>query len=353
VLAVAAAYVLAGKGKAAQGRNVSYPLEDLTSTVNPADAFFERDHFSVPELSLRNWTLRIEGRVSKPYTLNMSDLLEGPESSVEALLECAGNGPDGAAVGNGIWQGLSLASILQAARPDADGTEVLLEGADAGTLRENTPVTPYRRLVPLARCLKPETMIAVKLNGRLLPQRHGFPARVILPGRYGMDSVKWLQRIRVLGANETPPAAHENGMDQLYRRTFKPGAGGPPSMPVTELLVKSVIAWPQSAVGDTVELPAGKHRVWGFAWTGGGGTVRQVEISSDGGRTWEPATLDTVARRFTWVKWGYTWEARPGRNILMSRATDAAGLQQPLMRDPDRLDAYELNWCAPLRCTVF
>ena len=111
--------------------------------------------------------------------------------------------------------------------------------------------------------------------------------------------------------------------------------------------MKSAIAWP----ADNSKLPAGRHAVRGFAWTGDG-LVRGVEISADGGRTWAPAKLESRPKPFSWVRWSYSWTAPPGDHVLMSRATDDAGRAQPLQRDPARKDGYELNFCAPVRCAV-
>jgi DMSO/TMAO reductase YedYZ molybdopterin-dependent catalytic subunit len=153
--------------------------------VTQADQFFVRDHFEEPDLSLATWKLRIEGNVAHPLELSISHLLESPATQQESLLECAGNGESGAAVSMGIWQGVPMFTLLKMAGTDATG-DVLLEGAEG-----------YLRIVPGKKCRAPESLIAIKLNGRFLPRRNGFPARVILPGWYGMDSVKWLQRITV------------------------------------------------------------------------------------------------------------------------------------------------------------
>src|SRR6202043_2078163 len=147
---------------------------------------------------------RIEGNVAHPVELSFSDLLESPAAKQECILECAGNGESGAAVGMGIWQGVPLSSVLKIAGADPTG-DVLLEGAEG-----------YSRIVPGKKCRAPGTLVAIKLNGRFLPRRNGFPARVILPGWYGMDSVKWLARITVLKLGERP-----RSHDQFYTRLRK------------------------------------------------------------------------------------------------------------------------------------
>jgi DMSO/TMAO reductase YedYZ molybdopterin-dependent catalytic subunit len=289
--------------------------------VTQADQFFVRDHFDEPDLSLASWKLRIEGNVAHSIELSFSDLLETKLLQQESLLECAGNGESGAAVSMGSWQGVPLSSLLKMAGADPTG-DVLLEGADG-----------YSRIVPGKKCL-----LAIKLNGRFLPRRNGFPARVILPGWYGMDSVKWLQRIAVLRPGERP-----RSHDQFYTRLRK---GQPPSR-LTSILVKSIINYPP----NEAKLVAAVHPISGYAWTGDG-VVRRVQVSVDGAKAWSEAKLDSAARPFTWVRWTYSWQAAPGEHVLLSRAEDSDGNRQPLARDPERLDSYELNWCAPVRCTV-
>jgi DMSO/TMAO reductase YedYZ molybdopterin-dependent catalytic subunit len=310
--------------------------------VTQADQFFVRDHFEEPDLSLATWTLRVEGRVARPLELTFSDLLEARTVEQPAVLECAGNGESGAAVAMGIWKGVRLASLLEMAGAEPSGG-VLLEGADSGRLLPNSPRTPYLRTVPVKKSREPGSLVAFQLNGRFLPRRNGFPARVILPGWYGMDSVKWLRRIVVLAPGEKPAAYDQSGMGQLYARLRK---GQPPSR-ITSVLVKSVIANPP----NEAKLLAAYHSVSGYAWTGEG-VIRRVQVSVDGGGAWSDAKLEAAPQPFSWVRWTYSWQAKPGDYIVLSRAEDSAGNRQPLARESGRLDGYELNWCAPVRCTV-
>jgi hypothetical protein len=111
--------------------------------------------------------------------------------------------------------------------------------------------------------------------------------------------------------------------------------------------VKSLINYPTSEA----KLVAAIHPISGYAWTGDG-VIRRVQVSVDGGKIWRAAKLETPVRPFTWVRWSYSWQAQPGDHVLLSRAEDSAGNRQPLARDPERLDSYELNWCAPVHCSV-
>ena len=328
-------------------KNISFPLAAIENSVTPPDLFFVRDHFREPELSLDSWKLTIEGRVSHRLELSLADLLESPTRKMEAVLECAGNAAGGPAVGNGLWEGVPLADLLQQAGVQADAAQVLLEGADAGRLLQDSPELPYTRLVPLEKCRGPESMVALKLQGRLLPRKNGFPARALFPGWYAMDSVKWLRRILVLGPDDPPRVFQDSGMNKLYNRVIDAASGGRTVKRVAALQVKSAIAWPS----DQTRLPAARHAVRGFAWSGGG-AVRSVDVSFDGGRTWNAATLEQPPKPLAWVRWSFPWVAAPGEHVLMSRATDETGSKQPLRREAGRKDGYELNFCAPVRCRV-
>lgn len=328
-------------------QNQSFPLQRIEGALTSPDLFFVRDHFREPVLSLDTWRLKIEGRVTRPFELSLADLLEYPTKEIEAVLDCAGNAAGGSAASNAAWEGISLAQLLERAGAAPDATLVMLEGADTGRLMQGSPQLPYCQLVPVGKCLQGESLLAFKLNGAFLPRRNGFPLRALFPGWYGMDSVKWLQRIAVLGPFDQASDFLSSGMNQLYNRIVQRLTEGPKVTRLTEIQVKSVIAWPP----DNAKLPVGRHFVRGFAWTGSG-IIRGVTFSSDSGRNWTPAQLESRPKPFTWVRWKYMWSAAPGDYVIMSRAIDDAGHEQPLERDPSRKDSYELNFCAPTRCAV-
>src|SRR5712692_2916093 len=162
-----------------RGAEPQNALQGVQGTITPADLLFVRNHFAEPELSLSTWTLRIEGRVNRPIGLTFSDLLEESTKKIEAVLECAGNSAAGFAVSNAVWEGVPMARLLEEAKPDSTAAYVLLEGADTGSLLQKSTPLPYSRLVPLAKCMQPESLIALKANGRFLGSSHGFPARAL------------------------------------------------------------------------------------------------------------------------------------------------------------------------------
>lgn len=330
----------------AGAENVAGSLTAVTHGRTPADRFFVREHFTRPRLSLNTWRLTIEGRVRRRLEVDFSDLLTRPMQRQEAVLECAGNSANGFAVGAGLWEGPGMAQLLEEAEPEAGAAEVLLEGQDEGQLTTSMPRFPYSRIVPLAKCAAPETMIAIKLNDRFLPSRHGFPARAMMPGWYAMDSVKWLRRMVVLGPQDRPPGFFRSGMTEAYVRVLE-RAGRQEVSRLTVVSVKAEIAYPENGA----RLAAGRQRIRGFAWSGYGG-IRRVAISSDGGATWRDASLAAPASEHTWTSWSADWQAEAGEHVILARAEDNAGNVQPLTRDPARRDDYERNECARIRCLV-
>ena len=340
-------------------QNLEFPFDTLDSFIVPNDRFFVRNHFAVPALEGRTWRLKVEGAVTRELELTFDQLRALPNRNVTATLECAGNGRalnvpplpglgwHQGAVSNAEWTGVPLAAVLERAGPRASAVEVVLEGADRGDVTaQPRPVGPlaYARSLPLARARQEDVLLAFRMNGADLPAAHGFPVRAIVPGWYGMASVKWLTRLLVV---EEPFQGFWQTTDYSY---FDREHGLPVMRPVAEMQVKSLISRPRAQE----QLAAGReHRVFGAAWTGGSAEVTRVEVSDNGGRTWAMARLLGPAQRFAWRLWEYTWRAPadPGRATLMSRATDSRGRTQPMMRDPDRRN-YMISHVLPVEVQV-
>src|ERR1700730_5313646 len=193
--------------------NLETPFDQIDSFLTPTELFYIRSHFPAPKLDLASYQLRIGGAVRKPFSLSYKDLREMPSETRATILECAGNGrvflvpqARGAqwelgAVGNAEWTGGPLRALLERGRLDDDACEVVLEGADRGIpTEEPKPPVPisYARSVPRTKAVQPEVLIAYQMNGRDLSRDHGYPVRAIVPGHYGMASVKWLTRIQVV-----------------------------------------------------------------------------------------------------------------------------------------------------------
>ncbi|MFN3653482.1 MAG: sulfite oxidase [Armatimonadota bacterium] len=326
-------------------RNLEFPFSTLRSFITPNEQFYIRNHFSQPSLDAREWRLRVEGAVERPFELTYEELLRLPSRSHTMLLECAGNNRSFlqppvrgvqwqlGSVGNAEWTGVPLAALLERARVKSRAVEVILEGADSGKAGDLPGTIQFARSLPMEKARRGDVLLAHQMNGAQLPASHGFPVRAVVPGWYGMASVKWLHRIIV---TDQP----FNGFFQSIDYTYWQRPSGLPSLtPLSEMQLKAQIARP--APEETV--PAGKpYPVAGAAWTGDG-TIAAVEVSTDGGRTWSRARLDGEPTPYTWRLWSYDWRApAPGQHVLMARAIDQKGRVQPMERDADRRN-YMIN----------
>jgi DMSO/TMAO reductase YedYZ molybdopterin-dependent catalytic subunit len=247
------------------------------------------------------------------------------------------------AVGNATWTGIPLKAVLEKAKVRNTAVDVVLEGADTGSVNTDPkspgPIT-YSRSIPLAKANSPEVILATHMNGQPLTASHGFPIRAVVGGWYGMAAVKWLTRIHV---SETPYNGFWQTLDYSYFE--RPHAGLPTLKPVTSMQPKAQIMRP--ALGDVVK--AGSTvTMKGLAWAGER-DVAKVEVSTDGGATWGVAKLLGDAVPFCWRHWEYTWAVpkTTGPAKLIAKATDTQGNTQPKDRNPDRR-TYMINHWVPV-----
>ena len=341
----------------AEPLNLEFPFPTLDSFLTPNPRFYVRNHFAMPNLEVRDWRLKVEGAVERPLELTYDDLLKMAPRTQTALLECAGNGrvfltPKASGVqwelgaaSNAEWAGVPLAAVLDRAGVRGAAVEVVLEGADAGEIRDE-PKSPgkisFVRSLPLEKARKPEVLLAHKMNGEDLPAAHGFPVRAVVPGWYGMASVKWLTRIVV---TDRP---FQGYFQSLSYTSFERVNGLPSMVPVRELEVKSEVARP---VRGEVVAAGADYRVHGAAWTGES-EVAKVEVSTDGGKSWAEARLLGEATPFAWRLWEHAWSApEKGRTTVTARATDKKGRTQAEKHDPDRR-AYRISHVLPVEVEV-
>jgi DMSO/TMAO reductase YedYZ molybdopterin-dependent catalytic subunit len=337
--------------------NLEMPFAALDGFLTPNEQFYIRSHFRVPKVDLPDWRLKVEGAVERSLNLSYEQLRERPSTTIPATLECAGNSRvflipkvkgtqwELGAVGNAEWTGVSLGDLLREAGVKLEAQEVILEGADLGTIAEAPKPAGeihYARSVPRDKALD-GVLLAVEMNGEPLTPSHGFPLRAIVPGWYGMAAVKWLQRIVV---TVRPYNGYYQTVDYAYWRRDAAGVG---LVPITQMQVKAAIARP----GINEVIAAGiDYPVVGAAWTSDAEIVK-VELSPDGGVSWQEASLGGTQVRNSWRLWDWKW-ATPkigGRYVLMARATDSRGRTQPMERDLDR-GSYEINHCLPVEVEV-
>jgi DMSO/TMAO reductase YedYZ molybdopterin-dependent catalytic subunit len=316
--------------------NSETPLESIQGWVTPNRLFFVRNHFHTPVIDLSSWRLRVEGCVERSAEWLWEQLLMLPQRSVFATVECAGNGRSflqskvsgvqwgAGAIGHAEWTGVPLRRILEEAGVRPDAVEVLFEGCDRGSEPDHPEPMQFARSLPLAKALDRDTLLATRMNGELLSPDHGFPLRLFVPGWYGVASVKWLRRIEVL---DRPFRGYYQSVKYtVQRRTPR----GQESVVVGAMAVKSELIRPSAGA----ELGIGTNRLFGIAWAGEE-AVERVEVSTDGGHTWNPAELLGSPTPYCWTLWEYLWEvAQPGDYELLTRAVSASGRVQPMDHDP-------------------
>jgi sulfane dehydrogenase subunit SoxC len=324
-------------------RNHGLPLEALREPITPAGLHYLLIHYDIPAVDPQAFRLELGGAVERPLTLSL-DALRARERITEPItFECAGNGRAlleprpisqpwlTEAVGTAEWGGTPLAPLLEEAGPKGDATELLFTALDHGV--EGGVPQAYERALPIAEA--EHALLAYEMNGAPLPPQHGFPLRLLVRGWYGMQNVKWLTRITVL---DEPYTGFQNAV--AYRMY---GADGEPGEPLTRMLPRSLSVPP--GVPDFMtrsrHVEPGPVTLTGRAWSGHGG-IERVDVSTDGGATFDAAVLDLPLGPDAWRGWSFEWEATPGEHVLSSRATDAAGNTQPL-EPPWNLKGYANN----------
>jgi DMSO/TMAO reductase YedYZ molybdopterin-dependent catalytic subunit len=336
--------------------NLEMPFAHLDGFITPNEQFYVRCHFPIPQIDALSWRLKVEGAVERPFELGYDEIRQMKSHTIAATLECAGNSRvflvpkvkgvqwQLGAVGNAEWTGVLLSEILQQAEIK-NGAEVILEGADNGTIAE--PPRPsgkihFARSLPKEKAMD-DVLLAFQMNGAPLAASHGFPLRAIVPGWYAVASIKWLQRIIV---TDKPFNGYYQTVDYAH---WQRDDAGPALVPITEMQVKAEIARPE----NNEVIPAGRsYRVTGSAWTSAS-EITKVELSTDGGASWQPAKLKEPSRQNAWRLWEFEWKtpSKPGGYNLIARATDSRGRTQPEKHDADR-GTYMINHCLPTEIEI-
>jgi DMSO/TMAO reductase YedYZ molybdopterin-dependent catalytic subunit len=312
-------------------RNSGMPLEALRYDITPTGLHYLLVHFDIPELDESTSRLEIGGNVERPRSLTLEELRGLPASTMPVTMECAGNGRArltprpisqpwlAEAVGTGEWTGTPLRDVLVAAGVRPGTVEIVFSGADHGA--QGTVEHDYERSLSVADAMRPEVLLAYEMNGRPLEPERGAPVRLLVPGWYGMASVKWLTRI---AAVTEPFQGSQQAIAYRYQQHKEdPGAG------VRRIRVRALMVPPgyPDFLTRRRTVEAGEVVLRGRAWSGGG-RVERVEVGVDG--AWEDAALEPPLGEFAWRGWRYLWRAAPGEHVLSCRATDAGGNTQPL-----------------------
>jgi sulfane dehydrogenase subunit SoxC len=293
------------------------PHQDLLGIITPSDLHFERHHGGVPSIDPDAYTLLIHGMVKQPMIFTLADLKRFPSVSRIHFLECSGNlgrtaGPEttpGQLAGltsTSEWTGVPLATLFREAGADPKATWFLAEGSDAAVMT---------RSVPVAKAYD-DALIAYGQNGEAIRPEQGYPARLFLPGWEGNASVKWIRRIEL---SDRPFMTREE-----TSKYTEPFANDTARMFSFVMDARSLITYP----AFPVTLTPGWVEINGIAWTGAG-RITRVDVSRDGGRTWNAARLQEPVLPRAHTRFRHLWNWTGGEAVLMSRAVDETGYVQP------------------------
>lgn len=268
----------------------------MAKEITPNDEFYITSYSgNVPRINEDKFILTVGGIVDKPYTLGMKDIRSMKDKTEFVTLECIGNAVGGDAIGNALWEGVTLNKIISRAKPGKGIVKTVFYAEDG-----------YIDSIPYDLSLSDDVFLAFGMNGKPLPEQHGFPLRAIVPGIYGMKNVKWLSKIEL--------------MDYDYKGYWeKKGWSDEAVIPI-----KSQILMPM----DGKQIPPGPYVVGGVAYAGRHG-ISGVQVSFDGGDTWSNAEIREPLSKWAWVLWRFDWTPpKEGSYTVTVRGIDRAGKVQ-------------------------
>ena len=296
--------------------------------------FYVVQHYGQPELDLDNYRLKVTGMVGQELELSLSDLQDMAQFEIDAGFECGGNRAAlyHGLIGNARWRGVALRNILGEARILEGGEEVVFFGGDIGVeeIREAEVEQAFARSLPVSDAMRSENMLAMEMNGEPLPQIHGQPVRLLVPGYYGVANVKWLVQIHVQDRRYMGKF-----MGRDYVTLKKEVVGGEERWvenSVTKIHLKSSVVR-VTRLGDM-------HKITGFVLNDGT-PLRSIEIKIDEG-PWQEAMIDPQSTRYSWKLFTLDWDASPGDHTLISRVTDSNGNVQLTEEEmPEKVSRWE------------
>jgi DMSO/TMAO reductase YedYZ molybdopterin-dependent catalytic subunit len=312
-------------------RNRGMPLEAMRYDLTPTGLHYLVVHWDIPPVDPATWRLRIGGGVRNPLELALDEIRALPRRTIPVTLECAGNGRGwlnprpvslpwlGEAVGTAEWTGTPLAGLLEKAGVQDDAIEIVFRGSDRGIQGDEDQT--FARALTVAEASRPEVLLAYEMNGHPLEPQHGFPLRLVVPGWYGMASVKWLTSIEAV---REPFEGFQQAVSYRYRQHAED-----PGEPVRRMRVRALMIPP--GIPDYFSrrrfVDPGPVTLSGRAWSGNG-PVERVEVAVDG--HWTGAAVAPPIGAFAWRSWSFDWDAAPGEHELACRAADATGDVQPV-----------------------
>jgi DMSO/TMAO reductase YedYZ molybdopterin-dependent catalytic subunit len=314
------------------GKNLEARLENMGGFLTPNELFFVRNNSVSLELDAASWKLSIEGdAVESPLELTYEQILNLPSRTVFSYIECGGNqrgffekvmgqAAKGTQWGTGgvsmaTWTGVPLAEVLALAGVKDKALDVQVIGLDV-----DSPEEGFRRAMPIEKALDPDTILAYRMNGAVLPPDHGYPLRAVVPGWVGSNNVKWLGKIEV--SSEKVWSRNNTTSYVLIGEDYPP-EGEAEGKPATTQAIKSALALPWPG-----ELKTGSQMIRGYAQSPHA-PIAQVEWSTDEGQTWQEAQLLAPPIKYAWAPFEFQLDAEAGEHTIMTRATDEEGNTQP------------------------
>jgi DMSO/TMAO reductase YedYZ molybdopterin-dependent catalytic subunit len=266
-----------------------------TKELTPNNEFYITQYAEVPEVDLESWRLVVTGEVEEELSLRMDDIKEFPHTTDYNTLICIGNGIGGDLIGNATWKGIRLRDLLEKAGLKDSARDIVFQGADG-----------YVDSFPIGKGLHEDTRLVYEMNDEPLPVIHGFPLRAVVPGLYGIKNLKWIERIEVTS---------EDVKGYWQKRGWSEDG---------TIKVMSRIDIPRG--GDVITQKS--YEISGIAF-GGEHSIKGVEVSTDGGKTWSDASLRPPLSRYAWTLWNLNWRVPgAGEYEIVVRATDESGRAQ-------------------------
>jgi DMSO/TMAO reductase YedYZ molybdopterin-dependent catalytic subunit len=283
---------------------VIHPARFLSTEVTSNDQYYvvSKNLVSDPTVDSKTWSLTVDGLVEQPFTLNYQEVLALPMKKQYESMMCISNDVGGEYMSNAQWEGIPLMDLLQRAGVKPGATKIVFHAVD-----------DYSDSIHLSKALEPTTLMAIYMNGVPLPQEHGFPARMLVPGIYGMKHCKWLNRIEVV---------NYDFQGYWQQRGWSDAA---------PIRMTARIDTPLDGSNVTANTTT---YIAGVAFSGNLG-ISEVDVSTDGGQTWQRATLKQPLSALTWVLWELTWQPGSGNYVVVTRAIDLEGnVQSPIEAPP-------------------
>jgi hypothetical protein len=293
VVSLFGSWLQMGAGRVRKGDGVFPNIDNLALEITPSRDFYKvsKNAFD-PQLDAKRWKLDVAGLVDQPLSLTYDDIKALPSVEQYATLACISNEVGGDLIGNALWRGVRLRDVLAEAGLKPGVVDLLLRAGD-----------DYTDSIPISRALADVTLLVYEMNGEPLTAEHGFPLRLLVPGIYGMKNVKWINRIEAVDFDFKGYWQRRGWDDRAEYKTM------------------SRIDAPANSV-------KGESTIAGIAFAGDRG-VGKVEVSTDGGKSWEPAEIKSPLSGLTWVLWRKSWSPeQPGKHRIVVRATDGLGITQ-------------------------